>query len=409
MKRPTTIVELPRLLYLGDVPVEASYHGSALLYRLLQTYPTEMLNVVEGGISSSEPKRRLSKVAYHALPLLFARLLSTRFAPFYEAVLLRWARWRALVLLHDVRGMRPEAILTVTHGISWITAAELGRHLQLPVHLICHDDWIGSAVAPTWKKAIFGEYYRRAASRLCVSPYMAQKYEQIYGAPGRVLYPSRSVGSLGQVEPPERLTSNPEVFTCAFAGTINSRRAASLLAKLGRCLEEIGGRLLIFGPLTEDKQKVIGLSASNIELGGLLGSDQLIEQLRILADALFVPMSFDDSDRSNMEVGFPSKLADYTAVGLPLIICGPDYCSAVKWARTNMDSAEIVVEESHEALVAAVMLLASSAERRIALARGAILAGEKYFSHTAADSVLRQALCGGGGSEEPGRDAELGQ
>ena len=31
------------LLYVGDVPVEASYHGSALLHRLLSGHPHEKL------------------------------------------------------------------------------------------------------------------------------------------------------------------------------------------------------------------------------------------------------------------------------------------------------------------------------------------------------------------------------
>ena len=34
---------LPDLGYVADVPVEASYHGSALVYRLLQRYPKEKL------------------------------------------------------------------------------------------------------------------------------------------------------------------------------------------------------------------------------------------------------------------------------------------------------------------------------------------------------------------------------
>ena len=45
---------LPRLLYIGDVPVEASYHGSALLYRLLQTYPPDRLRIIEAGLAASQ-------------------------------------------------------------------------------------------------------------------------------------------------------------------------------------------------------------------------------------------------------------------------------------------------------------------------------------------------------------------
>ena len=41
---------LPRLLYLGDVPVEASYHGSALIYRLLQHYPVDRLMIIESNL-----------------------------------------------------------------------------------------------------------------------------------------------------------------------------------------------------------------------------------------------------------------------------------------------------------------------------------------------------------------------
>src|SRR4051812_48302616 len=47
-------VMLPRLLYVGDVPVEASYHGSALLHRLLSDYPHEKLTVIETA-TKSEP------------------------------------------------------------------------------------------------------------------------------------------------------------------------------------------------------------------------------------------------------------------------------------------------------------------------------------------------------------------
>ena len=63
---------LPRLLYIGDVPVEASYHGSALLYRLLEDYPKERLKIVEAGVQLSRPERRLAGVAYEdrRLPLL---------------------------------------------------------------------------------------------------------------------------------------------------------------------------------------------------------------------------------------------------------------------------------------------------------------------------------------------------
>ncbi len=63
------ISKLPRLLYVGDVPIESSYHGSALLFRLLQNYPPVKLRIVETGLFVSESERRLSHVSYSDLLL----------------------------------------------------------------------------------------------------------------------------------------------------------------------------------------------------------------------------------------------------------------------------------------------------------------------------------------------------
>lgn len=384
----------PSLLYLGDVPVEASYHGSALLYRLLETYPADRLTIIEAGIYPSTPGRRLSNVVYHALPLPLSRLQTTRFAPWYTAACLRMAALRAGRLEAFARACRPEAILTVTHGYSWITAAELARSLDLPLHLICHDEWARAGAMQAWKDRVFGERYRRAASRLCVSPFMAREYARRYGADGLVLYPSRAVDAVYYDEPPARLGADTGSFTCVFAGTINSGGAVMALQQLARCLEPLRGRLLLYGPLTAEVARASGLTASNIDLGGLLSSAQLMETLRERADALFVPMSFAAADRNNMQFSFPSKLTDYTAIGLPLLIYGPPCCSAVQWAAANDGVAEVVTQESEDALAAAIYRLARDPQRRMTLARNALAAGEAYFSHHAASEVFYKGLAG---------------
>lgn len=380
------------LLYVGCVPVEASYHGSALLYRLLETYPAGRLTIVEAGVEASKPERRIPDVEYFARPLPFTRLQTTRFAPWYTAACLRTAALRARWLEDLARATRPGAILTVTHGYSWLTAAELAQRLDVPLHLICHDEWARAGAMQGWKDRVFGEHYRRAASRLCVSPFMAREYARRYGADGSVLYPSRAVDAERYDEPPARLGVDTGSFTCVFAGTINSGGAVSALQKFARCLEPLGGRLLLFGPLTAEAARASGLVAPNIELGGLLPSMQLMETLRERADVLFVPMSFDAADRSNMEIAFPSKLTDYTAVGLPLLVYGPAYCSAVRWAVENDGVAEVVAEDSADALSAALSRLARDPQRRMTLARNALAAGEAYFSHQAASEVFCKGL-----------------
>jgi hypothetical protein len=149
---------------------------------------------------------------------------------------------------------------------------------------------------------------------------------------------------------------------------------------------------LIFGPMTAAESAPIGLNRPNIHLCGLLKSNDLMDRLREEADVLFVPMSFAAIDRANMEIGFPSKLADYTAVGLPLLIVGPSYCSAVRWAHESPGVAEVVDGDEIGRLRAAIKRLANDPEHRMNLAVAALSSGAWSFSHATAQSRLFEAL-----------------
>src|SRR6185369_7553046 len=224
----------------------------------------------------------------------------------------------------------------------------------------------------------------------CVSPAMSRFYEERYGAPAEVIYPSRAANCPDYDEPPAHLARNDKPFTIAFAGTINSDGYIKALIALQNALKPVNGRLLIFGPLTPDVAERIGLDDPQTEICGLLSAVDLLKRLREEASALFVPMSFDASDRANMEMAFPSKLADYTATGVPLLIYGPSYCSAVAWARENPGVAEVV--EAEPDLPSAVAKLATSPDHRIALGKRALNIGREYFSHARVQQRFHQFL-----------------
>jgi glycosyltransferase involved in cell wall biosynthesis len=135
----------PELLDFGEVPVEASYHGSALLYRLLENYPVPKLLVLERSGRCSDPKRRLPSVTYgwvHASWNLGGRFLRLRlrllllFVPIWKILARLWA-YRAH---SQLGGFLPEAILTVQEGTVWLAACDLAKTLKIPCHLIVHDD-----------------------------------------------------------------------------------------------------------------------------------------------------------------------------------------------------------------------------------------------------------------------------
>ena len=381
------------MLYIGDVPVEASYHGSALLHRLLSEYPPEKLTIIETA-TESQAQRRLPSVNYISHPIGKHRWLNTRFHPYAVAWFTRAAQRVAPRISQSLNGFDCEGVLTVAHGFGWLAAAEIAAKRELPLHLMVHDDWPRVAeVAPqfrNWLDERFASVYRQARSRLCVSPAMARFYEERYGRHASVIYPSRAADSTDFSEPPARLASNDKPFTIASAGTINSDGYIKALRALQKALEPVNGRLQIFGPLSPDVARQVGLNNPNTEICGLLSAADLLQRLREEACALFVPMSFAPSDRANMEMAFPSKLADYTATGVPLLIYGPSYCSAVAWARESLGVAEVV--DAERDLPEAIAKLANNSDHRLALGKRALEIGRQYFSHACVQQVFHQSL-----------------
>ena len=53
------------------------------------------------------------------------------------------------------------------------------------------------------------------------------------------------------------------------------------------------------------------------------------------ADAFLIPMVFKEKYRRRMETSFPSKLIEFAQFGKPLVVWGPEYCSAVQWGRQH--------------------------------------------------------------------------
>jgi glycosyltransferase involved in cell wall biosynthesis len=386
---------MPRLLYLADVPVEASQHGSALMFRALETYPADRLRIVETG-RPSQTGRRLPDVRYANLPIGSRRWLDSRLHGLYSA----WLTWRAARqadrVMASVSGFDVEAVATVGHGFGWITAAEVARRLQVPLHFIVHDDWprltaITGACRP-WLERTFGRVYRGAASRLCVSPFMAEEYARRYGATGSVMYPSRSKDCpVFDAKTPRTPVGGDLVI--GYGGN-SGPDVMACLRTLAAALAGTRARLTIFGPFDDHaKRQLLSLSPA-ISFHGFVPFHQMIRDLRETADVLFVPMTFDEAERDNMTVSFPSKLADYTATGLPLLIYGPAYSSAVRWARAEHDVAEIVDAPGEARLGDAIQRLRDDASRRSQLAAAAVAAGRRCFDSAGARDAFSSALLG---------------
>lgn len=390
---------LPRLAYIGDVSVQRTTAGAGLLYRLLQDYPARKLMVVEGWPALADPERRLPGVAYRQFALWPQRgrsRLQTLAVPW----LIMTAPAYAGRLRRTLSGFEPEAVLTVAEGYTWLAAAQLAKDARLPLHLIVHDHWVSllDSVLPftePWLDRRFGSLYRRAASRLCVSPFMEEEYRHKYGVGGEVLYPSRPKDCPSLDRPPQTYNKNGSPLVGAYAGRVPMAGYARLIAELASCLQKRGGTLLLFAPNSARELRSWGLDLTNVYHQGRVDPRELISRLRKEADFAFVPMSFD-ADRAdyNMRVSFPSKLVDYTATGLPLLIWGPGDCSAVRWAQLHAPVAEVVTSEDVGQIDAALERL-EQPQQRERLGAAAAEVGDKLFAHQSCVGTFFRALANG--------------
>jgi hypothetical protein len=387
------VPEPPRLLYVADVPVESSQHGSALMFRALDSYPCDRLRIIETG-RPSEPARRLSGVVYRHMPIARSRWLDSRLHGVYSAWVTLRAQSRARAIVATLEDFVPDAVLTVGHGFGWLTASRVAALLERPLHVVVHDDWPRlsaiTRIARPWLEHMFARVYRSAATRLCISPFMADEYERRYGASGTVLYPSRSAQCHVFAAKPARVLGHG-TMVIGYGGN-SSPDIMSCLRTLAACLEDTGAQLVIFGPFDAAQQQELLAISQRLTFHGFVPCEQMIAGLREVSDLLFVPMTFNPAERDNMAVSFPSKLADYTAAGVPLLIYGPQYSSAVRWAAAYSDAAEVVSHEGSDRLRPALNSLRNNAERRRCLAAGAVSAGAACFSAQAASATLATAL-----------------
>lgn len=387
--------ELPRLAFVGDVPLEQSAAGPLISYRLLEDYDVNRLLVINGNSCPHDETRRLPGVKWRSIDYFPTRLYRTRLNQWLGPILANWVLLHAGQIASELKRWRAEAVLTIPQLYLWLAAATAASRLNLPLHLILHDDWPSVTPAPRFATSIyyrlFRRFYRSAASRLCVSPEMADHYRQEYGVAGTVLYPTRG-GESAAPRVRVRQRSTNDALVVAYAGSLWGGGYVQMLQTAAVTLQEWGGRLDIYNDASDAQLRAAGLTAPNVRACGFPPLIKAADQIGETADVLLLPLSFLAQERTVTRINFPSKLTDYTAIGLPILLWSPPEHAAIRWAREHGGAAEIVTDLDGTALRNALARLATDSELRRALATKAVTAGNKCFALEQGRAVLHNAL-----------------
>ena len=119
-------IVFPRLVYIGDIPIEPMRGGSALIYRLLDEYPSDRLLILQ---TSEIPLKgdRLTSIKYERVFLEGQRLCTTRLSRLGHS----WTMLRASTQVSKVsrltKSFRPEGVLTDSAWPCLDTGGEICR------------------------------------------------------------------------------------------------------------------------------------------------------------------------------------------------------------------------------------------------------------------------------------------
>ena len=348
-----------KLLLISSVIPADTISGNVILFRHFQRLKGMEVAVVSDAAGSTLPHQ----VVHHRFHLkLLKRLANTRIRRLSLACQELFQPGTADQTNRIFQMVRPDLVVTVAHGDLWKVAVREARRRELPLVTFFHDWWpdiagLGKSLKP-WLDKRFRALHRSSTVSLCVCEGMRTA---LGPKPGdEILFP------ISAPSEPE-LAGDHSFRKDRFFKLLYFGNLAEYGAPLGDLLqatkdhpyvrlETRGGRPW-WPPAFMQEMETRGLWADFLPRAQLSGWLQS-------ADAFLIFMTFETAMRRRMETGFPSKLVECAQMGKPLVIWGPEYCSAVRWAQQR-NNALCITDPSPLALIRAVEALPKSEISRL--------------------------------------------
>ncbi len=276
------------------------------------------------------------------------------------------------LLANELSESEPDVILTVAHGqLCYLGMAFAAKHKK-PLVTIFHDWWPDLIEAPSFVKRRFDARFRELGQESTIRlPVCEGMSDWLVG------------GHKGAVFPPLAPSSSPRKIAAKSTNAIPVLRYLGNISEYGPIIQSLliatdGDQRIAFevrgsNPTWSDELTARMTKAG--KYGGKLRWDE-VDRWLLGADVLLTAMSFDPQQRRQVETSFPSKLAHYSSLGMPLIVWGPDYCSAIRWAK-GITGCLLVTEPDPEAVIEKIASLKHGDLERLSANSSEIFA--QYF------------------------------
>jgi glycosyltransferase involved in cell wall biosynthesis len=262
-------------------------------------------------------------------------------------------------------------------GAELYVAAFLAHRLaSVPLVVYEMDEWrasLGEQSAWITRKleAVFHPRVLNEARTIwAISDEMAESFRSRFGVDSRILPHcvdverygvSRSIGD-----------ARSKGFRLVYTGSVYGAQSDAIRNVL-RAVESVGHRsykVVIYTGQSSGELAEQGIQGRCLQIERSVPLRKIPEVLST-ADALLLALSFDDEQRDVVATSMPTKVADYLASGVPVMVHAPPYAAVTRLARAE-GWAEVVDTESIEQVVAALRILENDEARRRQLVDNAL-------------------------------------
>ncbi len=233
-----------------------------------------------------------------------------------------------------LKGNLPTAILTHLSGSIYVELASyLSKEWGVPLSVLCHDReefFANSDLEFSSVKQKCESILMQAQQSWFVSPELEQSYNLKSKKKTSVLLPIPEFHNRKFIEWQSKFSLNPVV---AHAGWLYPSQFSNFYS-LAIALQEINGSILIVCP--KDNPTLIKLleTCSNIFHHDIFPTNSdVFDFLGDNATCILVSYSFIESEQPWASTSFPSKLIDFSHLGLPILILAPQSAAVSKWAK----------------------------------------------------------------------------
>jgi len=363
-----------RVFYLSYTPPVPTWGGAMAFYRHFVERADFEIAVATNSAHFSL-KSPPYPVMFFSPSRIVQRLFRTRLLPWVYGLHLLTAVGRVpRNVWRGAKNFKPDLVFTIAGSwdYSALIAQRVARRLKVPL-VVSFNDWfdygwfpVHLALRPAIERR-FRRFYDDADLALCTSEGMREALGPHPNA--HVLYPIGAAQPSGTAEfTPHRPEDGPAIV--AFGGNLGEWYGGML----ERLIQHSTGdsdrvRFQIFGSNATWSKKFDEWARGARVFHGQVSFDKLRHEMAC-ADVLLLPMGFGESCAQVERTSFKTKFLDYISFQKPILVWGPDYCSAVRIAR-EFDSAECCTSADERVCRAMLEKLISDPSRQLQLVTNA--------------------------------------